>query len=391
METGYDILFFWVARMILMTTYATGDIPFETVYLHGLIRTRDGKKMSKSDPSTMIDPLDIIPKYGADALRLSMIVGQSPGADSRLYEEKIGGFRNFINKLWNASRFVLMQCEQAGVDPHAVLEFHASTLADRALLHELVTVSADVTKSLEQYRLSEAGDRLYGFVWDFFCDWYLELSKGEANVPLLVNAMRFILQLLHPFCPFVTEELWEHFKAEGEGLLIRHPWLEVAASGKAGSEAAAEFQVLISVVTAIRKLRSEQNVEQGKEVTVMIVSKKHAKLLESQAEHIKRLGRVGDLAIDAKTGRKEDVVSAFLSDTEVHLSLVGLIDREKERAGLEKEVAQVQKYLASSKAKLGNESFVARAPEAVVKLEREKMKDAEMKLRKMEERRKTLL
>ena len=181
METGYDILFFWVARMILMTTYAVGDIPFETVYLHGLIRTREGKKMSKSDPETMIDPLDIIPKYGADALRLSMILGQSPGNDSRLYEEKIAGTGIFVNKLWNASRFVLMQCDEAKIDPKTIAKLPDSSalaLPDRAILSRLQSIVEKVTKGLEEYRLSEVGDTLYSFVWDDFCDWYLELSKA---------------------------------------------------------------------------------------------------------------------------------------------------------------------------------------------------------------------
>jgi valyl-tRNA synthetase len=177
-------------------------VPFDTVYLHGLIRTRDGRKMSKSDPDTMIDPLDMISKYGADALRLSMIVGQSPGNDSRLYEEKIAGYRNFVNKLWNASRFILMQCEQASENPQEVIHFEARTLADKALIHALEKLVADVTDGLEQYRLSEVGDKLYSFVWDYFCDWYLELSKGEANIGVLIHALRTILTLLHPYCPF---------------------------------------------------------------------------------------------------------------------------------------------------------------------------------------------
>jgi len=340
----------------------------------------------------MIDPLDIIPKYGADALRLSMIVGQSPGADSRLYEEKIGGYRNFVNKLWNASRFVLMQCEAAKEDPTAITalpDVSSLSLADRAVLHESEMVIEDVTKALETYRLSEAGDRLYGFVWDFFCDWYLELSKGSANLAVLVHVLRRVLKLLHPYCPFVTEELWSQVKPEGAGMLIKEEWPQVKESRK-DPEALRDFQVLIGVVTAIRKMRSEQNVEQGKEVDVTIVSKKHGKLLESQAGHIKRLGRVGDLVIEAKSSKKENVVSAFLKDVEVHMSLEGLIDVAKEHASLEKEIAALQKLIASSKAKLANESFVSRAPAAVVEMERGKVNDAEEKVKKMEGRLKNL-
>lgn len=393
METGYDILFFWVARMILMTTYATGDVPFETVYLHGLIRTRDGRKMSKSDPSSMIDPLDIIPQYGADALRLSMIVGQSPGADSRLYEEKIAGYRNFINKLWNASRFVLMQCEQAGVTPHDVAftakDSKKLSLADRALLSSLQTLAEEVTDGLSVYRLSEAGDKLYGFVWDYFCDWYLELSKGEANLDVLVDVLRSLLVLLHPFCPFVTEELWSQVKPHDAGMLIRHPWPEVCGSLKDASSER-ELRVIIDVITAIRKMRSEQAIEQSKEVSVTIVSKSHGKLLASQEGHIRRLARIGELTIESKSKNFENVVSAFLNDLELHLSLEGLVDVEKERVSMRKELDQLEKFLAAARAKLENDTFVSRAPVQVVEAERERARTLEEKMRKIEERLKTL-
>jgi valyl-tRNA synthetase len=389
METGYDILFFWVARMILMTTYATGQIPFETVYLHGLIRTRDGRKMSKSDPETMIDPLDIIPKYGADALRLSMIVGQSPGADSRLYEEKIGGYRNFINKLWNASRFVLMQCEQAGVDPRKMEDgrwkMEDLSLADRALLSALDSLVDDVTKGLEAYRLSEVGERLYSFVWDFFCDWYLELSKGTANHAVLVHVLRTILALLHPYCPFVTEELWEHVGPKDADSLILWKWPTVKKERK-DQKAVDELQVLIDVISSIRKLRAEQKVEAGKDVTVTIHSKNYAKLLESQRGHIERMAHVGTLTIDAKLAKHEKVASAFLKDCEVHLSLEGLFDVEKLKASLTKEQAELSRYVQSLQGKLKNKNFVDRAPKEVVEAERAKLLDAEERLKKVEEK-----
>ncbi|MBI1812609.1 valine--tRNA ligase, partial [Candidatus Peregrinibacteria bacterium] len=277
METGYDILFFWVARMILMTTYVTGAIPeleyghvpFETVYLHGLIRTRDGRKMSKSDPSTMIDPLDMIKKYGADALRLSMIVGQSPGADSMLYEEKIAGYRNFVNKLWNAARFILLQCEAKNMKTSdfrlQTSEFESLSLADRALLSALQQLIDDVTRGLAEYRLSEVGERIYGFVWDYFCDWYLECSKEEANIPVLIHALRTLLILLHPFIPFVTEELWSHCKSPDADLLIRMPWPMVDEDLR-DADSFEDQEFVIDVVTAIRRLRAEHTVEAGKEV-----------------------------------------------------------------------------------------------------------------------------
>ncbi len=388
METGYDILFFWVARMILMTTYATGDIPFETVYLHGLIRTRDGKKMSKSDPETMIDPLDIIPKYGADALRLSMIVGQSPGADSRLYEEKIAGYRNFINKLWNASRFVLMQCDQAKTDPRTLTELPDSdtlSLADRAILHATEVLIEDVTKALEDYQLSDAGSRLYSFVWDYFCDWYLELSKGGANLSVLVHVLRRILTLLHPYCPFMTEEVWASVQPEGAGLLIAEDWPEVKAKQK-DPGAFREFQILVDVITAIRKMRSEQNIEQGKNVHTIVYTKVYTKLMEKQAEHIKRRARVGELTIEKQPEKLPNVVSEFLPDIEVHLSLEGLIDVEKERASLAKEKEHLEKIIHSTEQRLQNQDFVTRAPAAVVEAEKEKVRTMKEKVGKIEER-----
>lgn len=392
METGYDILFFWVARMILMTTYATGQIPFKTVYLHGLIRTRDGAKMSKSKPETMIDPLDMISKYGADALRLSMIVGQSPGADSRLYEEKIAGYRNFINKLWNASRFVLMQCEAAGIDPKSIEslpDVSTLSLADRAILHASEILIEDVTKGMETYSLSETGEKLYSFTWDYFCDWYLELSKGTANHAVLVHVLRRLYKLLHPYCPFITEELWAQIKPASAGMLMAEAW-PVAKEERKDQKAFDELQTLIDVVTAIRRLRTEQAVEPGKEVTVTLVSGKHGTGLEEQEAHIRRLGKIGSLQISSDAQNLENVASVFLADIEVHLSLEGLVDVEKEKASLSKEKENLEKFIGGLEAKLGNEQFVARAPEALVAEQKGKLEEAKGKLLKIEERLKSL-
>jgi valyl-tRNA synthetase len=395
METGYDILFFWVARMILMTTYATGQIPFKTVYLHGLIRTRDGRKMSKSDPETMIDPLDIIPKYGADALRLSMIVGQSPGADSRLYEEKIAGYRNFINKLWNASRFVLMQCEAAGLSPaelkieNGKWKMDELSLADRAVIHASEVLIEDVTKGLETYDLSAVGEKLYSFVWDYFCDWYLELSKGTANHAVLVHVLRRTLRLLHPYCPFVTEELWASVKPKDAGMLISTEWPKAKKERK-DQKAFDSLQLVIDVVTGIRKLRADNGIEPAKEIDVTIVSKKHADLLTSEQSHIVRLGKTKSLTISAKAIKLENAASVFLNDVEVHLSLAGLFDPKKLKESLSKEQAELTKYVQMISGKLQNKNFVDRAPKELVEGEKAKLADAEQKLKKIEERLKQL-
>ncbi len=391
METGYDILFFWVARMILMTTYATGQVPFKTVYLHGLIRTKDGKKMSKSDPSTMIDPLDIIPKYGADALRLSMIVGQSPGADSRLYDEKIAGYRNFVNKLWNASRFVLMQCDAAKIDPHSIdhlPEVSSLSLADRAMLSREQATITKVTKAITEYRLSEAGETLYSYVWDDYCDWYLELSKGTANPAVLVHTLRRILKLLHPYCPFVTEELWSHVKKTGDETLIKETW-PVFKDTYVDEKSEADFFSLVSVITAIRKIRNDQNVELGTEVTVTIRTD-HSELLESQQEHIRRLAKVGSLTFETKPMTPKNVASAFLPGIEIHVSLEGLFDPAKEKAALTKEKENLEKFVKGIETKLGNKQFVAKAPPAVIDEQKAKLAEAEEKFAKVVERLKAL-
>ncbi len=393
METGYDILFFWVARMILMTTYATGQIPFKTVYLHGLVRTRDGKKMSKSHPETMIDPLDMIAKYGADALRLSMIVGQSAGADSRLYEEKIAGYRNFINKLWNASRFVLLQCEEAGIDPAMIdkLPENASlSLADRAVLHASEILIADVTKGLSAYSLSEAGDKLYSFVWDYFCDWYLELSKGTANHAVLVHVLRRILKLLHPYCPFVTEQLWAHVKKEGDKALISETW-PLPHGKRKDPKAFADLQILIDVISAIRKLRTDQNVEAGKEITVTIVGRTFCELLESQESHIRRLCKVGSLTFTTDSVQVENAASTFLPNIEIHLSLAGLFDPKKLQESLLKEQAELEKYAIGLEGKLRNKSFIEKAPKELVEEQKAKLSETQEKLKKIGERLKQLV
>ncbi len=385
METGYDIIFFWVARMILMTTYATGHKPFETVYLHGMVRTRDGRKMSKSDPDTMIDPLDIIPKYGADALRLSMIVGQSPGNDAKLYEEKIAGYRNFINKLWNASRFVLMQCKEPQNVESGIQNPELLTLADKALLSALQDLITDVTEGLEKYSLSEVGEKLYSFVWDYFCDWYLELSKGESNPQVLIHSLRIILQLLHPYCPFVTEELWASLKHKDDPMLLRMQWPQAEAHLR-DPAAYDRLQVVIDVIVSIRRLRADHGIEPGASIDVLLCAPEYEELLGAQADHIKRLARVGTLTIESKPKEQKNVASAFLKGVEVHVSLEGMIDLDKERENLQKEKSQLEAFLKGIESKLGNAQFVENAPEAVVCGEREKMEVAKEKLQKIEER-----
>jgi valyl-tRNA synthetase len=357
------------------------------------VRTRDGKKMSKSDPATTIDPLEIIPKYGADALRLSMIVGQSPGNDFRLYDEKIAGYRNFVNKLWNASRFVLLQCEKADIDPKVVngqqLTVNLS-VADRALLSSLQRLIEDVTQGLKEYRLSEAGERVYSFVWDYFCDWYLEFSKGESNPAVLVHALRTIVHLLHPYCPFVTEEIWASIAPKGSGLLIREPWPTVEKK-LVDREAEEQLQLLIDVISSIRSLCAEYGVAPEAKIPAAVHAVKSGDFLTKHQAHVLRLANVSELSIVSKApAHRHGVVSTFLKGVDIHLSLEGVVDLTKVKGNMEAERVQLQKFLAGVQAKLSNEQFIARAKPEVVETEKQKLKDAEAKLAKIEERLKAL-
>jgi valyl-tRNA synthetase len=238
--------------------------------------------------------------------------------------------------------------------------------------------------------LSEAGEKIYSFVWDYFCDWYLELSKGEPNLPLLVESLRTILKLLHPYCPFVTEELWSEIKPEESGLLISEEWpedMDLSSIGSHFKTAHADLQKVIGVITAIRKLRTDQAVEPGKQVPVVLVTIAHKDLLEGQAEHIKRLAKLSELTIGAKP---DDAAAAFLDGIEIYLPLAGLVDKEKEKATLTKEKENLERFAKGIEAKLGNEQFVSRAPAALIEEQKQKLAEAQEKLAKIDERLKAL-
>ncbi|MBI5412001.1 valine--tRNA ligase [Candidatus Peregrinibacteria bacterium] len=383
METGYDILFFWIARMILMTTYATGQIPFETVYLHGLIRDREGRKMSKS-LGNGIDPIEMIKKYGADALRLSMVIGNTPGNDMRLYEEKIQGYRNFINKLWNASRFVL------GVPVET--RHGASTQtpkplsdADEWILEKLSRVITTVGKHLENYAISEAGQLLYDFLWSDFCDWYLELSKGEKQSPaVLHHVLKTILILLHPFVPFVTEEIWAHLPGT-DGLLINAPWPAPVGPrhGAALSGDGHAIDTVIGVVTKIRQMRAENKIDPVKKITVVLHAHSHFKALRRNQAEVMRLARLSELTLVEKDAKVANATADTHETIKIFIPFAGLVDAGQERERLQKEIAKLEGYIAGLSKKLGNPGFAQNAPKEIVELERKKQQEAEGKVAKM--------
>lgn len=381
LETGYDLIFFWVARMILMTTYVMGEIPFKTVYMHGLIRDKHGKKMSKSRPETAIDPLVVGDKYGYDAVRLSMLLGATPGTDVQLYEEKIENYRNFVNKLWNISRYVLMTVE----DPTSVGNVVAETVADKWILSRLQTVISEVTRLLDAYQFSSAGELLRDFTWNEFADWYLEIAKvEEGKDAILMHILTIMLKLWHPFVPFVTEALWGFLGQEKQLIVAAWPKSEDALKNE---QAEADYVQVQEIVSAIRNLRAENKVEPAKKIVAQFKAT-DTTFLKSQFAVIKALARLEEITfVDEKPAQ---AAATIVSGVEVYLPLADLLDLDKEKERLDKEIAHIKGYITGQEKKLGNKAFVAKAPEAVVAGEQEKLADAKEKLEKFQQQRSEL-
>jgi valyl-tRNA synthetase len=383
LETGYDILFFWVARMILMSTYVLGEVPFKNVYLHGLVRDEQGRKMSKS-LGNILDPLDLIPKYGTDAVRLSLLMGTTPGQDMKLSEQKVEGFRNFTNKLWNISRFILMQMGDSGEKREARSE---KTVADKWILAQLDETIASVTKKMEKYEFSAAGEELRDFTWNDLADWYLEIAKIEkGKEEILSHILQSILKLWHPFMPFVTESIWK--QAGFEGALIVSEWPEQGTGyGVQGTGNA--FDTLRFLITDMRRLRAEQGIEPVKLVEFAIVSDEATKnLIESNIEVVKQLTRSASVTVVVSIA--EGWASTVSGSATIGLNIAGAIDVEKEKAKLQKELAEVEPYIVSTKAKLANAEFTSRAPAHVIDGMKAKLEEAEGKKIAIKERLKTL-
>ncbi|MBT4916908.1 valine--tRNA ligase [Candidatus Peregrinibacteria bacterium] len=380
METGYDILFFWVARMILMTTYVLGEIPFETVYLHGLIRDRNGDKMSKSKPETCIDPLEMIEKYGTDAVRLSLVIGSTPGNDMRLYEEKIAGYRNFVNKIWNAARFALMNVEKEDLEK----EFEpgmVKSLADKWVLTELQKLIKEVDADMEKHHFSEAGTKIYDFIWSQYCDWYLEISKGEHKNPaVLIHVLRTTLKLLHPFVPYVTEKLWEY--VGGEKLLISEKWPEYQKELVYTKEAGT-MELIHEVISQIRSVRAELKVEPGKKIHAIIYAGKHTEDLEGKREAIMLLGRLEQLDIEEKGPKVDGAKAIFVKDTEIYLPLKDMLDTEKEAKRLKAEIENKEKFAKSLEGKLSNKGYLQNAAKEVIEKDKARLEDEKTNLQKL--------
>ena len=384
LETGYDILFFWVARMIIQSTYALRksgfseekSVPFKDVYLHGLIRDIHGKKMSKSRPETCIDPLDMIEKYGTDAIRLSLVIGGTPGNDMRLYEEKISGFRNFVNKIWNGARFVLMNLDE---NSNQVLDPKTFGRADKWILTRLNEIIEKVTKELESYQFSEAGMTVYDFFWGEYCDWYVEMSKVNKNAAVLKHVLSETLKLLHPFMPFVTEAIWEQL--EPKQMLMISEWPKTVPEWNFAEETE-EVQRVMELVSTLRSLRAESNVDATKKIHAIVYAHEDLALLQDKAEIIKRLANLGQLDL-SETGEKvEKALATFVGDIEIFLPLADLIDFDQERKRIGKEIAELEKYIEGIERKLSNEAFVKNAPKEILEKEKAKLEESRLKLEK---------
>lgn len=373
METGYDILFFWVARMILMTTYALGEVPFRNVYLHGLVRDEAGKKMSKS-AGNAIDPLEMVEKYGADATRLSLVVGTSPGNDFKMCEEKIAGFRNFTNKLWNVARFVLTTVTPSPALSHSGREVPtATTLADCWILGRLSFVTEKVTAHLEKYEFSQAGEVLRDFTWSELADWYLEIAKIQRkDSALLENTDKILLYVLeqalvlwHPFMPFVTEEIWKNLGKDK--ILIVEAW----PGAKVTSENNAAFERLKEIIEKIRNWRAENKIEPKEKINLTLIVGEYFEIFKDEInlEIIKTLARVENFVVEEKTEKFFDY--QFKVDRQ--------IDTSKERERLSGELEDIKKYLADLEAKLANQEFTSKAPTKVVEDMKQKRDEAAKK------------
>jgi valyl-tRNA synthetase len=393
--TGYDIIFFWVARMIMMGLEFGKEIPFKHVFIHGLVRDSQGRKMSKS-LGNGIDPLEVIEKYGADTLRFMLITGNTPGNDMRFYWERVEATRNFANKLWNASRFVLMNLE--GFDKNFKPSQAEYTLADQWILSRYAKTVTEVTNNLEKFELGEAGRALYDFIWNEFCDWYIEMAKArlynkeavkERQIAqyVLCYVLEHTLKLLHPFMPYITEEIWQHIPHEGQSIMVA-AW-PTNETGKIDVKAEQDMTTIMEIIKAIRNMRAEVNVAPGKksEVILQFASKELQEVLQVNAGYLKVLAAADPITVlEAAEGKPENAMAAVVNGVEIYLPLKGLIDVEKETARLNKELATLDKELQRVSGKLANVGFVAKAPADVIEKEKEKQKGFEEKRTAINER-----
>jgi len=398
--TGRDIIFFWVARMIFSALEFMPDVPFREVFIHGLVLDGQGRKMSKS-LGNGIDPIEVIEQYGADTLRFMLITGNTPGNDLRFQTERLEAMRNFANKIWNASRFALMNLADYQEDNSCTggneakgkvtssidAEKAEYTLADRWIRSRFNRTAREVTRNLERYELGEAGRLIYEFIWNEFCDWYIEMAKPylygkvtEASrktaQKVLAGTLRETMQLLHPFMPFLTEEIWQYLPHQGDTVMLA-PWPQGSES-ELDEQAEAEMSVLMEVIKAIRNLRSEMNVPLGKKAQVVLIAQNEVALtaLQKGEDYLLNLASLAQVELLSGGAEKpEQAVTAVVSGVEVYLLLQGLVDIEKEIARLEKEKGVLDQEIMRLEKKLSNQGFLSKAPQEIIAKEEDKLRD----------------
>ena len=387
--TGYDIIFFWVARMIFSACEHTGKPPFDTVLIHGLVRDDKGRKMSKS-LGNGIDPLEMIDRYGSDALRMNMITGNSPGNDMRFYVEHCEAMRNFANKLWNASRFVLMNLS---IEKNQLPASDKLEIADRWILSKLNRVVREATENMEKYELGVAIQKIYDFIWDDYCDWYIELTKarlyGEnaeskrTAEQVLLYVLDQMLRLMHPFMPFVTEEIWQAIPHDGVALIVAK-WPEFTEELDFPTEEQ-HMEAVMTAIRTIRNRRAEMNVPPSKKADLYVVTENTAVFTEG-IPFITRLAYAENVFVStAEPEGHEDMAQCVTADAKLYLPMAQLVDVEKELARVKKEKENAQKEIARAEAQLSNEKFTARAPANVIQAQRDKLEQNRKLLVQLEE------
>jgi len=377
--TGYDIIFFWVARMIFSGLEHVGEIPFRYVLIHGIVRDSEGRKMSKS-LGNGIDPLKVIERYGADALRLTLVTGNSPGNDMRFYWERVEANRNFCNKLWNAARFILMNMQNSGIDKPRKGKLE---LPDRWIISRYNRVVKEVTDNLEKFELGIAVQKLYDFIWDEFCDWYIELAKPglysqdpglkESKLYTLTYVLVNTLKLLHPFMPFITEEIWQHLPTRESDSIMISSWPKVNEE-EIDAEAEEQMAAVMDAIRSIRNIRAEMEVPPSRRAKViLVVNDDWRDIFEESKAYFERLAWASEVVLKSdKGGIPSNAVSAVTDKAQIFMPLEDLVDFEKEMERLLKEKANLEKELARVEGKLSNRNFVEKAPPAVVEEERKK-------------------
>jgi valyl-tRNA synthetase len=401
--TSFDIIFFWVARMIMMGLHFMKEVPFRDVYIHALVRDAEGQKMSKSK-GNVIDPLVMIDQYGTDAFRFTLTAFAAQGRDVKLSPERIEGYRNFANKIWNASRFVMMNLEE-GFAPNSELVTKNSSLADQWVLSRLNSVAKETQSALADYRFNDAASVLYQFIWHEYCDWYLELSKPalyeEKGSPartetqtVLAHVLETVLRLLHPIMPFITEEIWqtlpEAVRSQESGvrsesiMIAAYP---VADEKRINPEIEQDMQMVMDLILSVRNIRGEMNIAPSMQIAaiVKVENREIGEHLEKCSSYVKTLARLSELRIGIAENKPKSAATGVIRGAEVYVPLEGIIDLAQERDRLQKEIAKISKDIDVFSKKLSNKNFVDKAPKEVVEKDTAKLEEFKAKREKLEQ------